>query len=426
MPPPHFEVAVVGGGIIGLATARELLLRGCKNVAVLEAEAALAQHQTGRNSGVVHAGIYYKPGSLKARLCLEGLRRSYEYFEQKGIPHRKVGKVIVALREAQIPQLKRLYQNALTNGVPDVAYLDSVEQIRSVEPECAGVAAIHSPNTGIVDWGLVANHFGDDVQDMGGQVFLNSKVIGLQHEDAVSIFLEQSDRSTPAATGPDIIADKVITCAGAQSDRVAQFLGGKNHPQIVPIRGEYLRVTNEQIASRIRGNIYPLPDSGSGSPFLGVHFTRTMADEVIVGPNAVLAFARDGYSFTDVRFKDLWPLFTSRGFWNMCRTHGKYGIKELYQSVFISAAARAAMEYVPSLTVADFGRRGPDRSGIRGQAVSADGALVDDFVFETAAQGRVLHTRNAPSPGATSSLAIAKMIVDRSAEDSSEMKTAVG
>lgn len=413
MPPPHFEVAVVGGGIIGLATARELLLRGCKSVAVLEAEAAIAQHQTGRNSGVVHAGIYYKPGSLKARLCLEGLHRSYQYFEKKGIPYRKVGKVIVALRDAQVPQLKGLYENAVANGVPDVKYLDSSQKIQMVEPECAGVAAIHSPNTGIVDWSLVATHFSDDVQDMGGQVLLNSKVIGLQHDKNVSIFLERLNGSGSEGNGPDIVAEKVITCAGAQSDRVAQLLGGQNHPQIIPVRGEYLRVTNEQIASRIRGNIYPLPDSGSGSPFLGAHFTRTMSDEVIVGPNAVLALARDGYNFTDVRLQDLWQLLTNRGFWKLCRSYGTYGMRELYKSMFISAAARAAREYVPSLTVADFGRRGPDRSGIRGQAVSAEGNLVDDFVFESAAQGRILHTRNAPSPGATSSLAIAKMIVDR-------------
>lgn len=414
MPPPHFDVAVVGGGILGLATARQLLLGTAQSVALLEAEPALAQHQTGRNSGVVHAGIYYKPGSLKARLCLDGMQKSYKYFDQKGIPYRKVGKLIVALRDSDRPQLQHLYQNALTNAVPDVAYLDSPEQIRRVEPECAGVAAIHSPNTGIVDWGLVANHFGDDIRDMGGSIFLNSKVSRISYDGQrkVSLFTQaaQSDRTAE----PTVTAERVITCAGAQSDRVAGLMGGAKHPQIVPVRGEYLRVTNERIASRIHGNIYPLPDSGSGSPFLGIHFTRTMNDEVIVGPNAVLAFARDGYSPTDVRLADVAQLATNAAFWKLCWTHGRYGLKELYHSIFVSAAAQAAREYVPALSVTDFDRRGADRSGIRGQAVSSDGKLVDDFVFESAGGGRVLHTRNAPSPGATSSLAISEMIVDQS------------
>lgn len=410
MPPPQFDIAIVGGGILGLATAREFLLRGCKSVAVLEAEPALAQHQTGRNSGVVHAGIYYKPGSLKARLCSEGLRKSYEYFESKGIPYRKVGKVIVALRDSDLPQLKLLYENAVSNNVPGVAYLNSPEKIRSIEPECAGVAAIHSPNTGIVDWALVANHFGDDVRGMGGSIFLNSKVTGLQCDGMVSVFTEDA----LGTAEPKIVAQRVISCAGAQSDRVAGLTGGEKHPQIIPVRGEYLQVTNERIANRIHGSIYPLPDSGSGSPFLGVHFTRTMYGEVIVGPNAVLAFARDGYNATDVRMADVAQMFGNTGFWKLCWTHGRYGLKELYRSIFVSAAAQAAREYVPALSISDFDRRGPDRSGIRGQAISADGALVDDFVFESAADGKVLHTRNAPSPGATSSLAISKMIVDRS------------
>lgn len=407
---------MIGGGIIGLATARELLQRGVKSVTVLEAEPALAQHQTGRNSGVVHAGIYYPPGSLKARLCREGLARSYAYFEQKGIPHRRVGKLIVALREHEVPRLRALYANALTNQVPGVAFLDSPAKLRAVEPECAGVAAIHSPNTGIVDWGVVAHHFADDVRGLGGRVEVGARVAGLREADGgVCVYAGGAG----GAAEPRVVAERVVSCAGAQADRVAALLGGAAAPQIVPVRGEYLRVANAAVAARIRGNIYPLP-AARGAPFLGVHFTRTMADEVIVGPNAVLALAREGYGRADVRLADVAQMVAYRGFWRLCWRHARFGLREMYRSVFLSAAAAAAREYVPALEVGDFERRGPDRSGIRGQAVSADGELVDDFVFETAAGGRVLHTRNAPSPGATSSLAIASMIVDRSFESFGE------
>lgn len=413
MPPPHFDVAVIGGGIIGLATARQLMLRGAQRVAVLEAEATLAQHQTSRNSGVVHAGIYYKPNSLKARLCLQGLQRTYAYCDQKRIPYRKVGKLIVALNDSQIPSLKQIYQNALVNNVPDIRYLNTPKQVRQIEPECAGIAAIHSPHTGIVDWALVARHFADDIRDMGGDILVNSRVCGLEYKHK-HVYIQVSATSAAPQAPAVVTAERVITCAGAQSDRVARLLGGARSPQIIPVRGEYLRVTNTEIAQRIRGNIYPVPDAGSGAAFLGVHFTPTMSGEIIVGPNAVVSFSRDGYAPFSARMVDVWQMASYGGFWRLCATHARYGLLEMYRSAFVRAAANAAREYVPGLGVEDFERRGVEKSGIRGQAVDREGRLVDDFVFESGGGGRVLHTRNAPSPGATSSLAIAEMIVERS------------
>lgn len=396
---------MIGGGIIGLATAREVMLRGAQRVAVFESEGRVAQHQSSRNSGVVHAGIYYKPNSLKARLCLQGMQRSYAYCEQKGIPYRKVGKLIVALNEAELPSLRELFRNAVANGVRDVRYVSSGKEIREIEPECGGVAGIHSPHTGIVEWGVVAQHFAEDVREMGGEIMVNSEVCGLEDKgEGIDIY-----------TASKVVrAEKVITCAGAQSDRVAGLLGGGRSPRIIPVRGEYLRVRNAEIAERIRGNIYPVPNVGSGGAFLGVHFTRTMRDEVIVGPNAVVSFSRDGYGRLSGRMRDVWDMAKFAGFWRLCARHGRYGMGEAYRSVFIRAAARAAREYVPGLGVEDFERRGIEKSGIRGQAVDWEGRLVEDFVFEEGAGGRVLHTRNAPSPGATSSLAIAEMIVERS------------
>lgn len=405
-----YNTTIVGGGLVGLATARELLLRGVQRVCVLEAEQRLALHQSGRNSGVVHAGIYYRPGSLKAKLCVEGLRRSYAYFDQKGIAYRKVGKLIVALREEQVPALQRIYANALENDVPHVKFLDSNLAIRDVEPECGGVAAIHSPDTGIVEWNRVAEHYADDIRRMGGEVRLGCRVVGLNagKVSTISVAVQGKEKKSELHR---ITSNRVVTCVGTHSDRVARLSSGPRYPLMIPIRGEYLTVTNQVIASRIRGNIYPVPDPNV--PFLGVHFTPTMDGKLIVGPNAVLAFARDGYSYSKIRIPDLWETLSSKGFWRLALKNYSYALGETYRSLFIRAAAARARQYVPNLSVTDFCRAGSSRSGVRGQAIDLEGHLLDDFSFEEAEQGGILHTRNAPSPGATSSLSIARVIADR-------------
>ncbi|KAI0567375.1 L-2-hydroxyglutarate dehydrogenase [Gracilaria domingensis] len=405
--PLSTNVAVIGGGIVGLATARELLLRNVAPVTVLEAESKLGAHQTGRNSGVIHAGIYYAPHSLKAKLCLEGLHKTYSYLKEKAIPHKKVGKLIVALDESQVPALQKLFSNAQQNGVPDIRLVDRTD-MRDIEPECAGISAIHSPITGIVDWALVADSYAQDIRSHGGEILTDARVADITCNDSISLTYKCGDTTNV------LQADRVISCAGLHSDRVAQMLGGERAPQILPVRGEYLRVTNPHIVSRIRGNIYPVPDSGAGSPFLGVHFTPTMSGELIVGPNAVLAFSRTGYRALDFSYRDVREMLSYPGFWRLARRFWRYGASEFYRSVFISAAAKAARQYVPALKTTDFERRGSESYGVRAQALGLGGELVDDFVFESAADGKVLHTRNAPSPAATSSLAIARVIVDTS------------
>lgn len=388
---------------MGLATARELLLRGVKRVAVLETEHAVAQHQSGRNSGVVHAGIYYKAGSLKAQLCVEGLERSYKYFEQKKIPYKKVGKLIVALDVEEKRRLERIFSNALNNNVPGVKMLQSNEEIRKVEPECAGIAAIHSPHTGIVDWGFVARQYAADVEELGGAVLTGHRVVALYDSSPVHISVHVFGRGLSS-----ICSEKVVCCAGVYADRVAQLSGGRLDPQIVPIRGEYLTVKKGS-GVKLHGNIYPVPHPEV--PFLGVHFTPTMNGSMIVGPNAVLAFARDGYDYSKIRREDLMQTLSSKSFWKLARRHLRFGVGEMYRSVFLRSAAKRARRYVPRLALTDFEWASSKISGVRAQALDKNGQLVDDFVFEDT--GNIVHVRNAPSPAATSSLAIARKISDR-------------
>ena len=402
------NVSIIGGGILGLATARELLLRGVKSLTVFEAESTLASHQTARNSGVIHAGIYYAPNSLKATLCLEGLQRTYRYCQQHSVPYKKVGKLIVARTPQEVPSLERLFKNATINGVPGIRLLETQHEIASIEPLCAGVAAIHSPETGIVNWRAVAMSYAREVTALGGVIQTSSKLVDMDCRQNIRLLIE-----TPTGTY-ETETERVIACSGVQSDRVASMLGAKSSPAVVPVRGEYLRLANKTLASKINTNIYPVPDSGSGSPFLGVHFTPTMSGEVIVGPNAVLALSRNGYHPLDISIRDLKEMLSFPGFWRLAGRYARYGARELYRSINLRAAANAAREYVPSLRTEDFERRGIEFNGIRAQAVNPDGSLVDDFVFETAANGSVLFTRNAPSPAATSSLAIARIIADKS------------
>jgi L-2-hydroxyglutarate oxidase LhgO len=390
-----YDIAIVGGGIVGLATGRELLQRHPHlKLVILEKEPMLAMHQTGHNSGVIHSGIYYKPGSLKARLCTEGRRLLWEYCDRKQIEYRGVGKLIVATEERELPLLDDLYRRGIENGIEGLHLVDA-SGIREREPHCRGIKAIFSPVTGIVDYGIVARSYGDDVRAMGGSLFTGREVHAIRRAHQ-NVQLETS--------GGEYEARYVITCGGLQSDRLAKMTGGKGDPKIVPFRGDYLILKSEK-RYLVKGNIYPVPDPSF--PFLGVHFTPRMDGDIWLGPNAVLAFAREGYTFTTINPGDLLETLTYPGFIKLASKYFSTGMGEMYRDILRSAYVKALQRYIPELSVEDT-LHGP--SGVRAQAMLADGTQVDDFVFE-GDQG-MMHVRNAPSPAATSSLAIGKYIAD--------------
>jgi (S)-2-hydroxyglutarate dehydrogenase len=389
------DVAVIGGGIVGLATARELLRRrpGTK-LAVLEKEPRIGQHQTGRNSGVIHSGIYYAPGSLKAKNCVAGSRMLMEYCEEKGIAYELCGKVIVAIREEELPRLETLYERGQANGVEGLELIGP-ERLKELEPHCAGLKAIWSPRTGIIDYGQVAEAYADDVRLAGGDVMLGHEVRAIH----------RGPRTTLVSTTGGMIETKtVIACAGVYADRVARMTNAPPDPRIVPFRGDYyvLRPERRYLS---RNLIYPVPDPAF--PFLGVHTTRRMDGEIWLGPNAVLAFAREGYSIAQVNPRDLAEVMAFGGFRKLARKYWKMGLDEMVRDVSKKRFLQSCQEYIPELEEADLL---PGPAGIRAQALDANGTLVDDFVVHHS--GNVLHVRNAPSPGATSSLAIGAMIAD--------------
>lgn len=404
-----YDVAVVGGGIIGLATARELLTRRPSfKVIVLEKESALACHQTGHNSGVIHSGIYYAPGSLKAKLCVKGAAMTYKYCTEQNIPYRKCGKLIVAVTPAEEVQLNKLYERGLTNGVPDLRLLDS-EELKKIEPHCRGYKALHSPYTGIVDWSRVAHSYAEDIQNAGGSIHTNFEVNKFDIEEST----EAAKISIHCHDKPSVSANHVITCAGLQSDRVAVMSGCNSEPTIVPFRGEYLVLKPEK-TYLVNGNIYPVPDPKF--PFLGVHFTPRMDGSVWLGPNAVLAFSREGYNWSNINQKDLCEIAQNRGLFQLMMKYWQFGVGEVMRSLSLTQQVRQLQRYVPELKVEDV-TRGP--AGVRAQAMGPNGTLLDDFIFDggDGMMGRkMLHVRNAPSPGATSSLAIAELVVNEAEE----------
>ncbi|MEV0384388.1 L-2-hydroxyglutarate oxidase [Nonomuraea sp. NPDC050643] len=384
------KIGVVGAGIVGLAVARELAsVRGAE-VTVLEKEGRVGAHQTGHNSGVVHAGIYYPPGSLKARLCREGVALLKEYCAAHELPYREVGKLVVASTRAERPLLRALAERARANGVPGIAELDGLA-LREIEPHAVGVGAIHSPHTAICDFPAVARRLALDVSGMGGSVRLSHPVRAIRERPGGVEVLAGKRRYT---------FDRLVVCGGLSTDAVARMAGAPGEVRIVPFRGEFYALKG---AARdlVRGLIYPVPDPRY--PFLGVHLTRQLGDDVLVGPNAVLALAYEGYrrsNFRNVRQILGWP-----GTLRMARTHWRTGLKEVYGSLVKSAFLHGARRYVPELAAADL-ERAP--GGVRAQAVARDGRLVDDFVVDV--HGKVVLVRNAPSPAATSSLAIARHI----------------
>jgi L-2-hydroxyglutarate oxidase LhgO len=388
------RIGVVGGGIVGLAVARRLLeqLPG-STVTVLEKEAVVGSHQTGHNSGVVHAGVYYPPGSLKARLCTAGRARMQGYCRDRGLPYDECGKLVVALMDSERDRLAEIFRRAVANGVPGVRMVDGAE-ISELEPHAVGVAALYSPHTAIVDFSAVARSYAADVVAAGGEVRTSVEVVGAA---------ERPDGVTVATTAGEVAVDQLVVCAGLYADRVAELFGDDPNPRIVPFRGEYHRLRPEA-RHLVRGLIYPVPDPRY--PFLGIHLTRRYDGEVLVGPNAVLALAREGYRRRDVRLRDVRDTVAWPGFRRMARQHWRTGLVEYGHSLSKRAFVRQAQRYVPALRPADVV---PAAAGVRAQAVSRAGELADDFVLNH--RGRVLHVRNAPSPAATSSLAIAEYVV---------------
>ena len=362
---------------------------------VFEKEDRLARHQTGRNSGVAHAGVYYAPGSLKATLCRRGVVQLAAFCAAHEVPYVECGKVIVATEPSELPRLEALYQRAIANEVPGVRLIDG-DELRQLEPSVQGSAAVHSPTTAIVDFVGFVEVLRRIVKSADGVVRTGSEVIGLSdttHGAAVRV----RDAGTEQF-------DAVVVCAGLHADRMAHLGGGVGGPRIVPFRGEYYDLVPQR-RGLVRGLVYPVPDPAL--PFLGLHFTPTVHGHVLVGPNAVLALAREGYRWRDVDVRETWDLVRWVGFRRLARDHWRTGVAEVYRSLSRRAFAAEARRFVPSLRVADL-RRAP--AGVRAQAVVEDGSLVDDFWLDVT--GRVLHVRNAPSPAATSSLAIADTIVD--------------
>ncbi|MEY9212121.1 L-2-hydroxyglutarate oxidase [Thermobifida halotolerans] len=388
-------VGIVGAGIVGLAVGREITRRrpGTR-VVVLEKEDRVAAHQTSHNSGVVHAGLYYRPGSLKARLCTRGRKMLREYCTDRGLPYDECGKLVVAVTGEDVARLDDIYARADRNAVPGLRRIGP-DEIRDIEPHSAGLAALHSPHTAITDYTRVCESFAEDIAAAGGEIRLSSPVTRI-HETAGPLQV--------VAGGQTVRVDNLIICAGLHTDRVSRLAGDEAGPRIVPFRGEYMLIRPEK-ADMVRGLIYPVPDPRY--PFLGVHFTRRVSGDVEVGPNAVLAFSREGYRRFDIRLADLGGTAAWPGAWRMAFQHWRTGVKEMYGSLSKRAYMKAAQRYVPEIGPDDVVRGG---AGVRAQALDRDGSLVDDFRINRL--GRVTAVRNAPSPAATSCMAIAEHVVD--------------
>ncbi|WP_231477217.1 L-2-hydroxyglutarate oxidase [Microbacterium sp. MRS-1] len=389
------QIGIIGGGIVGVALARELSASGAE-VTVLEKEARLSEHQTGHNSGVVHAGLYYAPGSLKATLCAKGRVQIREFCEEKGLPYREVGKLVVAVDESELGALAEIERRSRENGVPNLARIDEVAKLREIEPHVAGVAAVHSPHTAVVDYASITDAMGQDVRAAGGRVLLHTEVTAMRMENG---------RVRVITTAGEYLFDRVIAAAGLQSDVVAKMVGADPSPKILPFRGEYWELRHDR-TDLVSGMIYPVPDPRF--PFLGVHFTRGVYDNVHVGPNAVPALAREGYRWLRMSPKDTWDSLTWPGAWPLAKQHWRMGVDEISGSLIKPLYFRKAQRFVPDLRLSDLDVK--SGAGVRAQAWGKDGALLDDFAVDQV--GPVTILRNAPSPAATSSIAIAQYVIE--------------
>jgi L-2-hydroxyglutarate oxidase len=389
----QYDIAIIGGGVIGMATAMALVNETRAKVVVLEAEDHLAAHQTGHNSGVIHSGIYYKPGSLKAQNCIDGRLAMYRFCEEHGIAHDNCGKLIVATSEKELPALDRLEERGKANGLEGLQRLNSLEALREFEPHVYGIAGLHVKQTGIVDYLQVTNTYGQIVREKGGEVRLNSRVTKVNR---------MGDESVLETLSGEVHARNLINCAGLQSDRVAKMCGVDPKVQILPFRGEYagLRPPADGL---VRELVYPVPDPDL--PFLGVHATRGVDGQVHVGPNAVLALAREGYDWRTVRARELAGALAYPGLARMARRWWRYGLGEVRGSLSREAMAARVRRMLPDVRAEHLR---PAGAGVRAQAVRRDGTLVDDFLFVR--EGPVLHVLNAPSPAATSALPIGRAI----------------
>lgn len=392
----NFDVVVIGAGLVGLATAREILKRNPRvSLLLLEKEPGPGRHQSTHNSGVLHSGLYYKPGSLKARLAVSGIRLMTAYCEEKSIPHEICGKVVVAADETEVPRLKDLQERGLANGLEGLRWL-SAEELRGIEPHAAGVAALHVPQEGIVDYDAVCRCLLEDVQAMGGTFVGGARVAGLAFEKS---------RWRVESTGGGFEAGYLVNCAGLFCDRVARLAGVADGVRIVPFRGEYFKLS-DSAAHLVKSLIYPVPDPKF--PFLGVHFTRLIHGGVEAGPNAVLAFAREAYTKWQFSLPDMADAFTFPGLWRFLAEHPAMCAAEMARSFSRELFAKSLQKLVPEVRSGDLEAGG---AGVRAQAMSVDGKLVNDFWLVEA--DRALHILNAPSPAATASLAIAAEVVSK-------------
>ena len=388
----NYDVTIIGGGIVGLATAWQLLEKHPHlKLGLLEKESEVSRHQTGHNSGVIHSGIYYRPGSLKARYCVAGVRELKKFCDVRGIPYKIVGKLILATNQSEIPRLEELERRGNLNGAEGLKLLDS-SQLKEIEPEAQGIKALYSPNTGIIDFAQVAKEYAKKIEELGGTIHLSQEV------KKVAVNGNEIVLATPTQ---EYRTKYLVNCAGIQADRVAHLADPSIRPnQIIPFRGEYYYLS-EAKSPLIKGLIYPVPDPKF--PFLGVHLTRTIHGTVEAGPNAVLALSRDGYHKSDIRLRDSYDIFRYSGFWKIASRYWKMGAYEFYRSFSKRAFLNDLQKLAPALKRKDLSRGG---SGVRSQLVLPDGSIVDDFHIES--NSRMIHVLNAPSPAATASISIGK------------------